>query len=201
MALTPLATEADVTGLGYTGSTTGIDRFLDAASAEVRDAARSPISRAVSTVILDGFRGETYLQLPGGPVESVTSVTIDGDDVDEDDFRLVGDRLWRYGGWSNYGRPTRVQVTYTHGLAEVPADIRDLVCRMVIAALSAAADGGEGLAINNGGIQSESIDGATTTYATSSDSTEAVTEMTLPARTRDRLRARFGGGSSTVASR
>lgn len=201
MALDPLATTADVTDLGYTGETTGIDRFLAAASAEVRDAAGSPISQVTSTVKLTGYLGDDYLELPGPPVVSVAAVSIDGEAVNADHYRLVGNRLWRAGGWSGSYTPAEVQVTYTHGFAEVPADIKDLVCRMVIAALSAAADGGEGLAINNGGIQSETIDGATTTYATSGDSTEAVTEMTLPARTRDRLRARFGGGAAAAASR
>jgi hypothetical protein len=88
-------------------------------------------------------------------------------------------------------------VTQTHGLATVPADIVDLVCRMVAAALVSyrSEDGGAGLATGN--ITSERIGDYAVTYGNDG----RITEMDLPQYWRERLAARFGGGMDLLRSR
>lgn len=74
--------------------------------------------QTTDTVELPGT-WDSELLLPQGPVDSVSAVTIDGDDVT--DYKLVGDLLVRrrdteevtYGWWA--GPHVVVAVTYTHG--------------------------------------------------------------------------------------
>jgi hypothetical protein len=145
MALVPLATVADLEARGVTvaGSETAVvSTYLDVASALVREAAGTPITQTTSTVVLEGDHDQR-LRLPGNPVQSVTSVTVDGDDVT--DYKLASGALWRRMGWravkwSSYGwradmEPSAVEVTYVHGLPTVPADIIDMVCRLAGQAL------------------------------------------------------------------
>ena len=197
MALDPLATVADLAALGLTledTETAVAERYLAVASAAVRDAAGSTISQTTSTVTVEG-EADQRLRLPGAPITAVDSVAIDG--VPATDWRLRTDRLWRFGGWTAASGPSEVEVTYTHGLPEVPPDIVDLVCRMVAAALVAyrADDTGEGLAAGN--ITSERLGDWAVTYG----SDGLITEMELPSYLRERLSARFGGGVSLLRSR
>lgn len=197
----PLATPADLSARGIDAGFGEVDVFLDVASAEVRHAAGSNISETTATVTLVG-RHSQWLRLPGAPVRSVATVEIDGEAVS--DWKLADGRLWRRAGWGGQhrGEPAMVAVTYTYGLATVPADIVDLVCSMVAAAKSSldSAAGGEGLAYDNGRLQSISIDGFSETYATSAEAMSAVTAMTLPSRARQRLSERFGGGADMVVT-
>ncbi|MFD3657028.1 hypothetical protein [Streptomyces sp. NPDC058620] len=197
MALEPLATVADLVALGLTletDETPIAQRYLAVASAAVREAAGAPISETTSTVTVEG-EADQRLRLPGPPVTAVASVTRDG--VEVADWRLRSDRLWRFGGWTSDGGPSDIEVTYTHGLPEVPADIVDLVCRMVTAALVSyrAQDDGTGLAAGN--ITSERIGDYAVTYGGNG----LITEMELPDYLRERLAARFGGGASLLRSR
>ncbi len=170
--------------------------FIESASAEVIDAAGSPILSTRSTVELPALRAR-ILRLPGLPVTEVHSVSIDGQPVTG--YQRINAGLYRATGWSE-GSLEVVTVEYTHGLPELPADIKDLVCRMVISALINAADGADGLAINNGRLSSVAIDDYKESYSTG-DTVDAITEMTLPQRTRDRLAKRFGNyGAKVVGS-
>lgn len=197
MALTPLATPDDLEDRGIdVTDTVLVSTMLAVASAEVRGAAGSPISEVTSTVRLTGRRSSQYLRLPGPPVQSVTTV-LDSDSVEITDAELDGDRLWRYCGWGIYcDRPYFYNVTYVHGLPEVPADIVDLVCSLAAAGLNAAADGGYGA---RSGVIAERIDDYSVQYAQGADAVANV--MEIPARTRRMLRARFGASAGTVASR
>lgn len=195
MALDPLATLDDLAELGLTvetDETTVANRYLAVASAAVRDAAGSPISQTTSTVTLEGDTGQR-LRLPGLPVQSVASVAIDGTAVT--DWRLRSGQLWRFGGWTNI-LPSDVVVTYTHGLPEVPADIIDLVGRLVAGAMASyrAEDGGASLGTQV--ITSERIGDYAVTYGGDG----LATDMELPAYLRERLAARFGGGVSSLRS-
>lgn len=196
MALDPLATLADLAALGMTidGDEAAIaERYLAIASAAVREAAGSPISETTSTVVVEG-EADQRLRLPGPPIQSVAEVAIDG--VTATDWRLRSDRLWRFAGWTA-ATPSEVEVTYTHGLPNVPDDIIDLVCRMVAAAMVAyrSQDDGAGLAAGN--ITSERIGDYAVTYG----GDKLITEMELPDYLRERLAARFGGGAGLVRSR
>jgi len=145
MALAPLATIADLQARGVTVADTEtavVNTYFDVASALVRTAAGTPITSTTSTIELEGDH-DNRLKLPGNPVTSVASVTVDGETVT--DWKLASGSLWRRLGWravkwSSYGwradiEPSSVVVTYTHGLPTVPPDIVDLVCRVVGQAL------------------------------------------------------------------
>lgn len=197
MALAPLATVADLTARGLVineGEEPIVGVFLEVASAAVRDAAGSPIVSTTSTVILEGDTG-TRLRLPGQPITAVSEVVLNGDPVT--DWRLTSGVLWRARGWSPGCEPSDVEVTQTHGLPSVPADIVDLVCRMVAAALVAyrSEDGGTGLAAQD--VRAERIGDYSVTYGDN----QQITEMQLPTYLRDRLVVRFGGGAYVVKTR
>ncbi|MFJ4907719.1 hypothetical protein ACIQCR_24610 [Streptomyces sp. NPDC093249] len=197
MTLTPLASAADLTARGLVVGTAEegfVATALDAASAAVREAAGTPISQTTSTVVVEGEPGQR-LRLPGAPLLAVATVAIDGQTVT--DWLIRSGRLYRAAGWTGRGAPSEVEVTYTHGLPVVPADIVDLVCRMVAAALVSyrSQDGGEGLAAQN--ITQERIGD----YSVSYGSDGRVTEMDLPQYWRERLEARFGGGAQLLRSR
>jgi hypothetical protein len=197
VALDPLATVADLEGRGLTVDPTEsaiVATYLDVASTAVREAAGAAISRTTSTITLEGPAGQ-WLTLPGLPIESVASVTIDGRAVT--DWRLHSERLWRAAGWSGC-EPSDVDVTYTHGLLVVPSDIVDLVCRAVAAAVSAyrALADGEALAADKA-VTSERLGDWAVTYA----SDGRISEMELTQHWRERLAARFGGGISSMRSR
>jgi hypothetical protein len=197
VALDPLATVADLEARGMTvepSEAAIVAVYLDVASTAVREAAGTAISRTTSTITLEGVPGQR-LKLPGLPIVSVASVTIDGDAVT--DWLLRSERLWRAAGWTAC-EPSEVEVTYTHGLATVPSDIVDLVCRMVAAAVSAyrALEDGEALAADKE-VTSERLGDWAVTYG----SDGRVTEMDLPQHWRERLAARFGGGMGLMRSR
>lgn len=193
MPLEPLATLADLQARNIDAAEPLASTMLAAASAEVREAAGSPISRTTSTVALTGWWHEQYLRLPGPPIVSVDTVAIDG--VEVNDWRLDGDRLWRAAGWGRDYGPSTVTVTYTHGYTEVPADIVDLVCSLAGAGIAAAAEG----YASRAGVVTERIDDYSVTYAQGAEA--VATAMDLPERTRARLRARFGGSAGVVVSR
>ncbi|WP_306186967.1 hypothetical protein [Streptomyces sp. MK5] len=198
MALQPLATVADLTARGLTvdaAETAIADVYLDVASTVVRDAAGCPISQTTSTVTLEGEASQ-WLALPGLPVTDVASVVLDGATVT--DWRLRSSRLWRACGWSDRCEPSEVEVTYTHGLPTVPADIVDLVCRLAAATLVAyRAGGATGENLGSRPVIQERIGDYSATYSYS----PLMSEQELPDYERTRLRARFGGGIAVVKSR
>lgn len=181
----------ELEGLNFSGNRA--KTMISSASEAVIEAAGSPILQARSEVELTAMPAK-ILRLPGLPVTEIHSVKVDG-------ALLVGWKrvtagIYRPDGWSRAGLEV-VTVDYTHGLPSVPADIKDLVARMVIAALLAAEDGADGLALSNGRLSSFSIDDYREAYATGEE-VEAVTEMTLPERTRERLARRFGSSGPSV---
>lgn len=209
MALADLAATSDLTARGITWTSpaedTIVDTFLTVASTMVREAAGAPILQTTSTMTVEGTCGQ-WLSLPGQPVQSVSSVSIDGTAVT--DWRLSRGQLWRRTGWQDDDGPSDIEVTMVHGLSVVPADIVDLVCAMVAAGLKAVreSDDGGGLAARDPSLQSKSESvgqySSSVAYATGRDAAEAApTAMSLPQRTRDALAARFGGAAAVVVSR
>lgn len=178
-------------GLDFTSSRAAT--FISSASEAVIDAAGSPILHERSVVELPAMHSK-ILRLPGLPVTEVHSVVVGGAVLTG--WTRINAGIYRPDSWSRYGLEV-VTVDYTHGLPAVPADIKDLVGRMVIAALLAAQDGADGLSLNNGRLSSFAIDDYREAYATGEE-VEAVTEMTLPERTRQRLAKRFGAGASVA---
>jgi hypothetical protein len=189
MALTALASIADLQARGVAVDVTEqavATTYLDTASALVREAAGTPISEATSTVTVVGGLGP-WLRLPGAPVGAVSAVLVDG--VAVTDYRLANDRLYRADGWQQDCGPSLVTVTYTHGLATVPADIVDLVCRLAVQALLSYREGDPiGRAATSVRIGDYAV-----TYADTETGTMALSETQ-----RKRLAARFGGSITSV---
>jgi hypothetical protein len=162
-----LATIADLEARGVTVSpdeTSAVNVYLEVASALVRDAADSPVSEETSTVTLTGTRDD-WLRLPGGPVR-------------------------RSGGWASGPEPSEVTVTYLHGLAVVPADIVDLVCRLAGQELVALRSGETG----SRPLKTERIGD----YSAGYDTDAWAGDMRLTDWQRERLAARFGAGAASV---
>jgi hypothetical protein len=131
VALPPFAAVSDLAALVQTEvneAAAGV--ALASASAMIRGWTRQTITRVVDdTVSLRAPAGyERELVLPQRPVQSVSRVEING--VSLVDWVLSSDRLLRYCGWrylpgrAPYLDPGLVTVTYTHGWAEVPEDVR-----------------------------------------------------------------------------
>jgi hypothetical protein len=83
-------------------------------------------------------------------------------------------------------------VTFTHGLAVVPADIVDLTCVLAKAWLDHVADGGTSTA----GLKSVRIDDAAEGYT--DEAAGQVSPVFIPEVTRRWLAARFSGGVAVV---
>lgn len=193
MALVDLAVAADLSDRGVDVSDAGLVAvMLAAASAVVRGAAGSPISETDSTVTLTAWGG-TMLQLPGLPVQSVATVEIDGDAATDWKLTDTG-ALWRRAGWGYDLEPIPVEVTMTHGLPSVPADVVQLVCDLAIAGMGAATEGAL-----DPRVVAERIDDYSVTFASGAEAVASA--MSLPRLTRNWLRSRFGGGVQVVTYR
>jgi hypothetical protein len=190
MALTPLAGVPDLLAHAPAGFSPDMSKAwakLDAASDAVRDAAGSPITQAESTVRIVAAGCGSWLDLPGKPVVSVSSVTIEGEPVTG--WRLLGSRLYRAGEWA-HGGPVEVQVTMVHGFAEAPADVVALVCDFAIAALLNESGARAGVT-----SQGYSIDDYRENLAFDQCPHGTSSVIEIPAGTRAMLRQRFGAAA------
>ncbi|WBQ03018.1 hypothetical protein [Kribbella sp. CA-293567] len=194
MALPDLASPADLSARNMPTAAPA-PTMLKVASSVVRAAAGSPILQKTTTLELTGRWDEEYLELPGLPIVSVTSVKVDGQAVT--DYRLDGHRLWRAGGFGGQLAMATVEVTYIHGLPEVPPFVVDLVCALVGAGVNAAAEGG--YESSDPRVIAEKIDDYSVTFAAGAERVASV--MELPAGTRRWLRRSFGGGAGMVTHR
>ena len=191
MALDPLATATDLQTRGADVTDSGrIDMALSAASDAVRDAAGCPISEVSATVSIPAPAPcEQWLDLPG-MVTDVESVTVDGEAVTT--YVRQGSSLWLSGGWRSTWEPVNVEVTFTSGHVDVPADIVALVCDLAHASLLQDAP-------TPAGVTSIAIDDYRESYATGADAQVSVFE--IPERTRAWLRQRFGATAFVVRER
>lgn len=194
MALPDLAAAADLTARGIT-PTSVHDVMLAVASSLVRAAAGSPILETDSTVSLWAQDRSQWLTLPGKPVTAVTSVEVDGDALTAGtDYKLVGGDLWAPTFWGDDCEPVEVVVEMTHGLADVPAHVVQLVCDLAILGAAAAEDGA-----HDPRVVAEKIDDYSVTF--SEGAASVASAMEVPVLTRQWLRAQFGGGVSMVTFR
>lgn len=192
MSLANLAASSDLSTRGADNTNTDlVDEMLAVASSTVRGAAASPILETDSTVTLVAWGGQ-WLQLPGNPVTSISSVTLNGTAVTG--WTLDAGTLWRAAGWGSESAPATVVVELTHGFSEVPPEIRNLVCDLAIAGLLAASEGARDVR-----KVAERIDDYSVTFAQGADAVASI--MELPSATRSMLRNRFGGGASLVVTR
>lgn len=191
----PLATLVDLANRDFdVTNTTLANTMLAVASASIRGAAGSPISRVTSTITYTGWRASKYLTLAGPPIVSVTSVAVDGTAVT--DWRLAdGIRLWRRCGWGVDDGPANVDVVQVHGMLIVPEDIVDLVCQFTAAGIAAANEGGG----SHVGKVAERIDDYSVTYSQGMEAVASV--MEVPEYTRRWLAGMFGGAAAVVTAR
>lgn len=125
----------------------GAALVLDTASAIVRSEARQRFTRGTSTVAV-APRGQ-YVPLPQRPVISIERVWRGGGDLPPEDYRLWRDELhFRQLG------SAPVYVTYTHGYATVPADVRAIVLTLAGRVLTNPSD-----------LRQESVGSVSVTYA------------------------------------
>lgn len=150
MALPPLATAADLRDAGAAGTDEALDLALRRASARVRRYTRQDFTFVENeTIELPG--GERVLRLPQYPLvtsEGYPLIVVEVADfggiewvvLESRDYSRLGNELTRGYPWQ---APTRlmgwpwsraqgvwapkVRVTYSHGYAEVPDDIVDVV--------------------------------------------------------------------------
>ncbi|MFG3349218.1 hypothetical protein ACGF1Z_29695 [Streptomyces sp. NPDC048018] len=124
----------------------GAALVLDTASAVVRSEARQRFTRGTSTVALSPR--DHVLNLPQRPVVSVELVRAGGRALRPDEYRLWRDELWLSAAYGS------VVVTYTHGYANVPADVRSIVLTLAGRVLTNPAD-----------LRQESVGSVSVTYA------------------------------------
>lgn len=174
---------------------TMIETLIAAASDAITSAAGCPIAYRESTVRVIGLP-DRLLELPGLPIDTVHEVHVNDTLLDPRAYTVVSQGIYRSDGWSCGHHLPEIHVRYSHGLKQVPADVKALAVGMVAAGLHEVREGS--WSIRNGGLSSVSIDDYRESYATTGESTEMVTPMSLPSRTRAWLRARFGGGATVV---
>jgi len=192
-AFEPLATLDDLTSfsIDYSGREVLASSLLESVSDAVRDAAGCPISSGTYTVDVPSETSRK-LDLPCRPVTNVSSVLLDGTEID--DWRLVGNALYRDGMWMPPGCvPVNVTVTMTAGFATVPRDVVRLVCSFVAAGLSQQNDGGPG---SHRDTAYERVDDVQVGYRQGTE--EIVDAAEIPRATRDMLRNRFGLPSVSI---
>lgn len=125
-----LADPADLAAwLGVSEADPRLLQSLSAASSRFRGAVRHHVSLiAGDTLTLDGSGQATFL-LPAAPVVAVTSLHLDSAELEDGaEFEWSGDGFVRRLGCSVWPNRLRcITVTYTHGHAQIPADIAEAV--------------------------------------------------------------------------
>lgn len=107
-----IATESDAAELGITVTAQSLNR----AAIRVRGWLRQRVTMAQSTITASG----PIVRLPQRPVVSVDAVALDGSAID---YTLRA-------GVVTVDTDDEIQITYTHGYAEVPDEILELVCQV-----------------------------------------------------------------------
>ncbi len=187
MALTSLAVVADLPS-AWQGDPDA-QKALDVASSAIRDAADAligPVQESTVTIRRSGC--EALLRLPG-PIVSVASVSLDGSALTG--YVLDDEGLYRSCGWAG----DELEVTYTHGLAEVPPDIVSMCTGLAVAWLLDR-DGGMGA---TPGVKSVKIDDGAESYT--DEAAGQVSPVFIPDVTRQWLRARFSRTVEVVGTR
>lgn len=158
------------------------EALLDDASAVVRAYTRQDFElHTDDEVVLRAVGGR--IALPGRPVQGVSRVEVIGGSEALPDFTLAD---WLFDGidtvrigegaaiinlpeawWDDDGYPGTYRVTYTHGYAEVPADVRSVVCGVVLRVLT-----------NPSGYRSETVGSYSVTYAVPATGEQLGTNLT-----------------------
>ena len=120
--------------------TTQADLILPAASTVIREEAGQVFSRATTTVKLVINPFDEWVTLPQQPVVSVASVALN--DSGLSGWTAINGRIYRACGWFPLATgavlppPPILTVTYTHGYATIPADVKLTTVLLVNAAMT-----------------------------------------------------------------
>lgn len=211
MALDPLFTPTDLSARSIdTPDGMNAETIIDSVSEAIRTAAGCAISQLTSTIELPSLERTDQLKLPAGPVTAVASVAINGNALVEGvNYVRVGDSLYRIDGyvWADsvtpgaYWRPCSVDVTYTHGYQDVPADIVDLGCSLVGAAFAQGADDTYGLRLPQVEKLGDYEIDYRQTRSASTASNDSPSPVAIPPLTAAWLRQRFLGSAFIVSMR
>ena len=141
----PFATAADLEdwlGVG-TLDASRATVVLDAATGAIQGWTRQTISEVAGDAVELRGTWKPVLELPERPVTAVTSVSVDGvAQTVDDDYVVVRNELRRPEGWDSqlrfsvfgpegWGGPdVVVAVTYTHGFATVPDDVKGVCLQL-----------------------------------------------------------------------
>ncbi len=156
--------------------------LLSDASAVVRAYTRQNFDLVTDDeVVLRATGGR--ISLPGRPVQGVSRVEVIGGSDALPDFTLAD---WLFDGidtvrigegaavinlpeawWDDDGYPGTYRVTYTHGYAEVPAEVLSVVCGVVLRVLT-----------NPSGYRSETVGSYSVTYAVPATGEQLGTNLT-----------------------
>jgi hypothetical protein len=168
------------------------DTILDSASWSIRTAAGCPITQDTSTVTLVAD-DPCWLELPGGPVTEVTSLTVGSTVLTG--WRKVGNAVRiPHSAWpSGTCWPVEITAVYTHGYALIPPDIVDLTCSL--ASMAFSEDGSYG---TSGGTASSSIHLGDYSEKETQLPGRSPSPVALPDATRQQLRDRFGTSVAVV---
>lgn len=146
-----------------------IDALNEQASGTISDFCGRDFTETTETIEIDG-NGHDSIRLPGYPVVDVESVSIGGDEIDADTYRItrppgrdadensgILERkayLWPE-GWEN------LEISYTWGYEEPPQTVVQIAEELVVDALRAAAANKKGA---KSGVQSYSMDGFSVSF-------------------------------------
>ena len=142
---------------------------LEIASSAVRTYCGHPITQTTDApAVLDGS-GTTVMLLPGVPVASVESVTVDEEELDASDWRWSAQGfILRTDGATFPKTPRSVEIVYTHGWSDVPAAIVGVVVSLAARMLDGSA-----------GVKQESLGSYSVTYANPTPTLQAAETMAL----------------------
>lgn len=140
VALSDVKALLDITG---TDDDTVLAGMISRASAQIVSYAANPIlTGSYRETIHTGESPRGPVTLTRFPVTDITSVTLDGEAVDDGDWQLDGEFGFVYrvdtdGHWFNWPRFSVVVVEYTAGFATTPADVQHAALTMIAADYSA----------------------------------------------------------------
>lgn len=115
--------------LGVGADDQQLNLALRAASSRFRGAVRHPVHQVMGEVIVLDGTGTGSLLLPAAPVTALSQLLLDGEELTEgEDYTWSSDGYVRREGCQVWPARLRcVQITYTHGYATIPDDIREAV--------------------------------------------------------------------------
>lgn len=155
---------------------------LSDATAYLRGVVGAQVSPPAQVTVRDLLSGgEKWVHLPGAPIVSVESVTVNGV---ETDYILLDNAVKVHGH-------SLVEVVYTVGYQTVPDELKAWACVLASDVLSSIDDLG---ALHSGGVSYVSIDDYRKGWQSGGDSSGFV----LPQRVEDALRSRFGESAHVV---